>query len=756
MDPPRAARDGKRPWYPRLGSDRGQRRPACGAWSGYASAVSDRAFARPGSEAPWQPSAADLADSRLARFVRDTLARNDARRRPIPPVRGSSAPGPGGRPIRAGSGAPRPTTSASPGSAVRRPRSTWPADRPGRAGGPAARSTTRSRPPNRGRPRRPDDAALAWEGEDGTTRTFTLGASSIARSASPPDGSRPPASAKGPASGSSCRCWPRPRSPSSRSAGFGRSSRPIFSGYAAPAVAARLNAFEATHLITADGFLRRGRDRPAQGGRRRGGRGGARRSGRSSSCAGSVATRSKCRWPRAGTSSGRPGRPTATLAPGGRARMPTVPPTDPEAPYMVIYTSGTTGLPKGTVHVHGGFPIKAAQDLAHTFDLRPGDALCWFTDLGWMMGPWAISGALLLGARLVMYEGAPGLARRRTAVVARRPPPDHPLRDQPDAHPGAPGPRRGARPRPRPVVAPGHRLDRRAVEPRPVAVVLRRRRRRTAADRQLLRRDRDRRRDRRLLAAPADPADELQRPDHRDGRRHRRRIGRSVRGAVGELAIRSPWPGMTRGFWAEPDDDALPRDLLEPASPGCGSTATGRPPTRDGFWYIHGRSDDTLKVAGKRVGPAEVEACAVAHPAVAAAAAIGVPDELKGEAIVVLCVPRPGVAWDATLAARGRRARRPRPRQAGPPEGGGRRPRPAPDPERQGHASGRPGRLARPRPGRHVGPREPGLRRGDRAAGPVKPAGETGPVAVRSAPGRSASSISRSGRGRRPSPRSRR
>ena len=74
---------------------------------------------------------------------------------------------------------------------------------------------------------------------------------------------------------------------------------------------------------------------------------------------------------------------------------------------MVIYTSGTTGQPKGTVHVHGGFPIKAAQDLAHTFDLRRGEALCWFTDLGWMMGPWAISGALLLGARLVLYEGAP-------------------------------------------------------------------------------------------------------------------------------------------------------------------------------------------------------------------------------------------------------------------------------------------------------------------------------------------------------------
>ena len=69
---------------------------------------------------------------------------------------------------------------------------------------------------------------------------------------------------------------------------------------------------------------------------------------------------------------------------------------------MIIYTSGTTGRPKGAVHVHGGFPIKAAQDLAHTFDLTEGDTLFWFTDLGWMMGPWAIAGPLLLGARIVI------------------------------------------------------------------------------------------------------------------------------------------------------------------------------------------------------------------------------------------------------------------------------------------------------------------------------------------------------------------
>ena len=146
---------------------------------------------------------------------------------------------------------------------------------------------------------------------------------------------------------------------------------PIFSGYAAPAVATRLRAFEATHLITADGFLRRGSviplkrtadaalaEAPAVRTRR----------GRPTPGRG---RRSTCRSIRRATLVGR----AAAAAPGRRgAADPRAASTDPETPFMVIYTSGTTGAPKGTVHVHGGFPIKAAQDLAHTFDLRAGDA----------------------------------------------------------------------------------------------------------------------------------------------------------------------------------------------------------------------------------------------------------------------------------------------------------------------------------------------------------------------------------------------
>jgi acetyl-CoA synthetase len=117
--------------------------------------------------------------------------------------------------------------------------------------------------------------------------------------------------------------------------------------------------------------------------------------------------------------------------------------------------------------------------------------------------------------------------------------------------------------------------------------------------------------------------------------------GRSIRGAVGELALRAPWPGMTRGFWGEPGDE---RYLETYWSRLAGTWIHGdwAATDGDGFWYIHGRSDDTLKIAGKRVGPAEVESVLVGDPAVNEAAAIGVPHEVKGESVVCFCVLRPG------------------------------------------------------------------------------------------------------------------
>ncbi len=123
--------------------------------------------------------------------------------------------------------------------------------------------------------------------------------------------------------------------------------------------------------------------------------------------------------------------------------------------------------------------------------------------------------------------------------------------------------------------------------------------------------------------------------------------GQPVRGAVGELIVRQPWVGMTRGFWHDPDRylDTYWSRLEDVWVHGDWAEIDA-----DGFWYIRGRSDDTLKIAGKRVGPAEVESAAVAHAAVQEAAAIGVPHEVKGESVVLFCVLRPGNDPDEALA----------------------------------------------------------------------------------------------------------
>ena len=476
------------------------------------------AFARPDSDAPWRPSPTDLADSRAARLVRAGGFGRDASAG-LESFQTRAVEDPGWF------WASPPTISSSPGSAARRASWTWPAG-PARArwwtGGAFNHGVAATEPWAHSRP---DDAALAWEGEDGAVRTLHLGR---ARSRGPPcRRAVSPRSAwgRGPGSASSCRCSQRPRSRSSRSAGSGQSSARSSAASRPRRSPPGCAAFEATHLITADGFLRRGAVVPlkavadeavelAPGVRR------------------VVVVRRLGRA--AFETADRPGRDVDWApepAPAGDADasvreagdVDAVPATDPEAPYMVIYTSGTTGQPKGTVHVHGGFPIKAAQDLAHTFDLRAGRHPVLVHRPRLDDGPVGDQRSAPPRRPARDVRGRSRLARRRTAVVARRPSPDHPFRGQPDARPRPQGPRRGAGPRPRPRLAPGHRLDRRAVEPRSVALVLRGRRRRAPADRQLLGRDRGRRRDRRLLAPPTDPADELQRSVHRDGRRRRGR-----------------------------------------------------------------------------------------------------------------------------------------------------------------------------------------------------------------------------------------
>ena len=486
---------------------------------------------------------------------------------------------------------------------------------------------------------RPDDEAIAWEGDDALVRSVS-GSGLIAAVEAAADRFAAHGIGAGTRVGVFLPMLPETAITVLALGRLRAVFTPIFSGYAGPAVATRLRAFEATHLVTADGFLRRGRAVPmaALAAEALADSPSVRRvlvvrrlEPRGLPAALSDALRD-ARWDR---------EPDAAQ----RASLPPVPrpsgPVDPETPYMVIYTSGTTGAPKGTTHVHGGFPIKAAQDLAHTFDLRPGDALCWITDLGWMMGPWAISGALLVGARLVMFEGAPDHpdAGRVWSLVER------------------------------------HRITHLGVSPTLIRALL------VHGDAPV--RDHDRR-SLRVLGSTGETWDpdawtwlfetvgegRLPIVNYSGGTEISGGIvgatplrpirptsfngpcvgmaaevidagGRPVVDEVGELAIRAPWPGMTRGFWGgTPADRERYLDTYWRRLPGTWVHGDWAARDSDGFWYLRGRSDDTLKIAGKRVGPAELEAVAVAHPAVVEAAAIGVPDELRGEVAVLLVVVR--------------------------------------------------------------------------------------------------------------------
>ena len=410
---------------------------------------------------------------------------------------------------------------------------------------------------------------------------------------------------------------------------------PLFSGYGVSAIVSRLADGNAKALFTADGFFRRGQVVPMK----------------------PIADEAVVQVPsiREVFVLKRAGNPVRMAA--GRDRwwhdqMPlqssfaALESTDAEDPLMIIYTSGTTGRPKGAVHTHCGFPVKSAQDMAFGTDVQPGDTLWWMTDMGWMMGPWLVFGALLLGATMFVYDGAPdypgpdriwamiarhkitGLGISPTLVRALIKFGDEPARKHDlsslrlfgsTGEPWNPDPwlwlfnNVGGGKLPIINYSGGTEISGGIVMGNPILPL------KPCA-----------------FSAPcpgiaADVVDES---------------GNSVRNQVGELVIRAPWIGMTRGFWKDPQryEETYWRRFPNVWVHGDFAAVDD-----DGLWYILGRSDDTIKVAGKRLGPAEVESVLVSHPAVVEAAAIGVPDEVKGSEVVCFCVLRPGHAPSEAL-----------------------------------------------------------------------------------------------------------
>lgn len=481
-----------------------------------------------------------------------------------------------------------------------------------------------------------EQRAVVWEGEEGTTRTLTYRElyEQVNQAA---NALRSLGLGKGDAVGLFMPMTPEIVVALLAIAKIGGIILPLFSGYGAGAIVSRMADADAQALFAADGAFRRGKPVEMK----------------------SVADEAAAQIPtlkhmivlkRTGQEvqmkAGRDHWWHELVA--AQPKEAATERTSAEDPLMVIYTSGTTGRPKGALHTHCGFPVKAAQDMAFGTDVHAGDVIYWMTDMGWMMGPWLVFGSLILGATLFLYDGAPDfpapdrlwslVERHKVAQLGVSPTlirsliphgdEQHRGRDLSSlkcfastGEPWNPEPWKwlfhsvgGSR---LPIInySGGTEISGGIVMGNPILPL------KPCA-----------------FSAPcpgmaADVFDEN---------------GNPIRGAVGELVVKAPWIGMTRGFWKDPQRYL---DAYWARWPNVWVHGDFAAVDADGLWYILGRSDDTIKIAGKRLGPAEVESILVRHPAVVESAAIGVPHEVKGSELVVFVVLKKGVEASDALRA---------------------------------------------------------------------------------------------------------
>jgi len=406
-------------------------------------------------------------------------------------------------------------------------------------------------------------------------------------------------------------------------AAIGAMAVPIFSGFAADAVARRLSHCGAKAIICTDGTLRRGKQVPMK-------------HIIDDAVLNAPSVEHVIVWRRLGVdvpwNDGRDHWWHELTAQADASRAPLQ--VDSEHPFLLAYTSGTTGDPKAAVHVHGGFLAKIAQEAHFQTDLKPDDVLHWVTDMGWIMGPWEAIGAHAGGATLVLAEGAPDwpdparlwqlVDRHRVSILGVSPTLIRALKVKGDewlessdrssirifgstGEPWNPEPyiwlseKVGEGRSPIINFSGGTEVGACFLSPTPLS---------------------------RLkpctLGSPA--LGMCVEVWDGDGKQ----LGPGE--GVGELVCTKPWPGMTRGFFGEGGRERF-LETYWSRWPGVWVHGDWASIDADGLWYLHGRSDDTINVAGKRVGPAEYESILVDHESVAEAAAVGVTDALKGEVV---------------------------------------------------------------------------------------------------------------------------
>jgi acetyl-CoA synthetase len=294
--------------------------------------------------------------------------------------------------------------------------------------------------------------------------------------------------------------------------------------------------------------------------------------------------------------------------------------------------------------VHGGFTIVAAQQTAYLIDMNPEDVLFWYADMGWVTGQvWVVYGSPIIGGTALVYDDAL----------------DYPTADT------------WCR------LIEDHKVSIFGAAPTAIRLFMKNNVQASRYNFQSLR----------ILAATGEPINSEAWTWYFENVGKRRcplinlsggtEIGGAIlsvlpvmplkpctvgcpvpgfdadvfddagkRGSQGYLVIKKPWPSMTRGlfnspsrfldtYWSKYKNVWYHGDIVLVNS--------------DGLWYMQGRADDVIKVAGHRIGTAEVEAAAASHPAVAEAIAIGRPDELKGEAVVVCIVVKDGHKMDSIL-----------------------------------------------------------------------------------------------------------
>jgi acetyl-CoA synthetase len=468
--------------------------------------------------------------------------------------------------------------------------------------------------------------AVIWEGEEGRSRSCTY-SELFAMVEHCAGGLRALGIVRGDAVGLYTPMVPEAVAALLALARIGAIAVPLFSGYGPAAIEARLRDVDAKALFTSDAFPRRGVA--------------IRSYAIAAEAIGHCPAISKLIViPRMGIELQMcPGRDVGwedLLRIGSADGAGRPEPTEPEDPLIVLYSSGTTGPPKGVLHSHCGFPVKAAHDMAFGMGVGPGDRIAWITDMGWMMGPWLIYGAAILGATVVLYDGAPDYpdyeriwefcARTRTGILGLAPTfvrsmairegeprLKHDLSSlkvlASTGEPWNPDPwwwlfeKVGGRKLPIINYSGGTEISGGILTGNPISPI------KACAFSGP------------CLGISADVVDEN---------------GRPLRNGIGELVIRKPWIGMARGFWNDPERYLQTYWSCWPDVWRHGDWAQV---DRDGHWYILGRSDDTLKISGKRIGPAEIESILVSHPAVGEAAVVGIPDAFKGNVAVAFCVP---------------------------------------------------------------------------------------------------------------------